>query len=50
MIATSGLVTNMSAYGGGTVAANGINRDPQFTSRRLGMVRGNVKFSYTVMA
>ena len=32
-----------------TTGIIGTNRDPQTTARRLGVVRGNVKFSYLVL-
>lgn len=49
MLVESMVATRSSPLGGGTAANTGTNRDPQFTARRLGKVRGNVKFSYLVL-
>jgi hypothetical protein len=50
MLTVSPLLTNASPLGGGTAANSGTNRGPQFFAKRLGNVRGNVKFSYTIFA
>lgn len=39
-----------SPLGAGTLANSGTNRDPQVFPKRINRVRGNVKFSYLVMA
>lgn len=37
-------------FGNGTAANSGTNRDPQTISKRIGKVRGNVKFTYLVLS
>lgn len=49
MISTSPTPTEAMLRGAGTDANTGTNRDLQFTSKRLGKVRGNLKFSYLVL-
>jgi hypothetical protein len=49
MVSTSNVLTRGN-LGAGTLANSGTNRDLQMKARRLGMVHGNVKFTYTVLA
>lgn len=37
-------------FGGGTAANSGANRDPQIITKRIGKIRGNVKFTYLVLS
>lgn len=37
-------------FGGGSAANSGTNRDRRFIAKRLGKIRGQVKFTYMVMA
>lgn len=50
MIVESPLPTRAPNFGGGTAANSGTNRDVRTTATRIGKVRGNVKFSYMVLA
>ena len=50
MVVESLLQTTASPLGGGTAANSGTNRQPQITAKRLGKIRGNVKFSYLILS
>jgi len=50
LLVTRPTPTTAMLRGAGTDANSGTNRDPQFTARKIGKVRGAIKFSYLVLA